>query len=257
MPHCGRTGRRSVALQSALWAMLPAALAVIATLGTGAASAAGLGGLTAANLTAGTVAAPAGAPTVLAWENFTATSGTNIVGTTTDGGAATWTSNPSGGFWQVNADQARSSTSDSSLVIDPGTFNVTTVATIARNGATSFDAGLTIGRNSSGSQFLSCEWSSAKNGSMEIWKYDSGWTLLASVTKLSPKRAGGPPESIQLACSTTATDISASIDGTVVVTAALTSSEQIMFKNTAHQLTGPYQYLSSGLTWDDLHVDLP
>jgi len=234
-----------------------AAGAALAVGGLGVASATTLGGLTTARLTAATVAGTTGAPAVLAWENFTGTNGTNLGGTTTDGGAKTWAVNVSGGTWQINANRARSTTANSSLVINGGTWNATVVATVARNGATTFDAGFTLDRNASGAQFLACEWTSASNGSMELWKYDGAWTLLASATNLYPGGIATAPASVNLSCGTAAATVSASINGTVVTSATLTAAEQTTFKNSTHQLFGPYQYTSNGITWDDLHLDSP
>jgi hypothetical protein len=57
--------------------------------GGGVASAAPIGGITTAKLTALTMAASTGAPTVVAWGNFNDANGTNLNGTFTDGGAKT------------------------------------------------------------------------------------------------------------------------------------------------------------------------
>lgn len=225
--------------------------------GFGVASAASLGGLTTARLTANTVAGTSGAPAVLAWENFNGTTGANIGGTTTDGGAKTWAVNVSGGVWQINANRARSTTADTSLVLNAGGWNATNVATVARNGATAFDAGFTTNRNAAGTQFLTCEWTSSSNGSMELWRYNSGWTLLTSVTNLYPGGIATAPASITFGCGTTATTLTATINGTAVASTTLSAGDQTTFKNSTHQLFGLYQYTSTGIRWDDFHLDSP
>jgi len=251
MPRRGRTPIRSIGAA--------ACLLVASVAGLGAASATSLGGVTAARLTARTVAGASGAPTVRVWENFTGTAGSNLVGTTTEGGTAgtrTWAVNPTGGTWAVSSDRATSTTVDTSLVVNAGAFAVTSVVTVYRNGTT-FDGGLTINRNAGGTQFLACEWTSNGTGQVEIWKYDGQWVLMAQATNLYP---GGPttaPASVVLGCGSGATGVTATLDGVVVTTAAFTAAERSRFQRAANQLTGPYQYLATGMTFDDFHVDSP
>jgi hypothetical protein len=222
------------------------------------ASARSLGPLPAGQLSAFKMSTSTGAPTVVAWENFNGTNGTNLSGTTTDGGAKTWSVSRAG-TWTIQGNQARTTSADTSLVIDGGSDDRTIGGTIFRNGATTFDVGFTINRNAAGTQFLTAEWTSTSNGSMELWKYNSGaWTLLTSVTNLYPGGIGTAPASILLSLSSTAANVlSASINGTAVVSTTLSAADQTTYKNATHQLLGPYQWTSNGLTWDDVHVDNP
>jgi hypothetical protein len=233
----------------------------VATLALGgrAASAATIGGVTSAQLTGISMAASTGAPAVVAWEAFTGTNGSNLNGTTTDGGGKTWSINPTGGAWTVQSNQAKSTSANTSLVIDAGAFSDSAVATVYRNGATTFDAGLTVNRNSGGTQFLTAEWTSTSNGSLELWKYNGGtWTLLASVTNLYPSGIGTAPASIVLKLTTSPTGVlTAYVNGTSTVTATLSAADQTTYKNATHQLFGLYQWTSDGLTFDDFHLDNP
>ena len=116
--------------------LLLSAAVVVTALAMQSASAATIGGVTTAKLTALTMAASTGAPAVVAYENFTGVNGTNLNGTTTDGGSKTWAANPTGGSWTISGNAAVSSTANSSLVIDAGANSDSVVATLFRNGAT-------------------------------------------------------------------------------------------------------------------------
>ena len=195
---------------------------------------------------------------MIAWDNFNGADGTNLNGTTTDGGAKTWSVNPAGGSWTILTNSARSTTANSSLVIDGGSFNRTVVATIFRNGATTFDSGLTINRNAAGTQFLTAEWTNTANGSMELWTYNGGWNEVAVVSNLYPGGIGTAPASITLKLtSSSAGVLTAYINGTAVVSYTLTAGEQAIYKNAAHQLAGPYQWTSTGSRFEDFHMDNP
>jgi hypothetical protein len=239
-------------------AVLSGVVVMAAIMGATSASAKGLGGVTSAQLSSLTMTASTGAPAVVAWDNFNGTNGTNLNGTTTDGGGKTWSVNVAGGSWTIQGNAARSSSSDTSLVIDGGSSSRTITGTIFRNGATTFDAGFTINRNSAGTQFLTAEWTSTSNGSLELWKYNNGWSLLMSVTNLYPSGIGTAPASIVLSlASTTGNVLRAAINGTPVVSTTLSAADQSTYKNATHQLVGPYQYTVNGLTIDDVHVDNP
>ena len=237
-------------------------IALVAALCLGAAgvtraSAASLGGLGSATLTGLTLPAATGAPVVVAWANFSGADGTDLDATTTNGGSKTWSVSPSG-TWTISSNQAGSTANSTSLVIDGGSPSRTVAGTLFRNGATTFSAGFTVNRNASGSEFLSAEWSSNANGSVELRAYDSGRTLLASATNLYPGGVATAPASINLAVrSTSAGVITASINGTPVVSVSLTASQRTTYINSTHQHFGPFQYTSNGVRWDDFHLDNP
>ncbi|MFN8104475.1 MAG: hypothetical protein U0U69_08435 [Acidimicrobiia bacterium] len=177
--------------------------------------------------------------------------------TTTDGGALTWAVNPSG-TWTIQTNSAASSSASTSLVVNAGTWNGSVEATIRRNGATTFAAGLTANRNSAGTQYLAVEWTNTTNGSLILRSYNGSFTNLASVTNLYPGGIATAPASFHLRLTTSPTGVLAAyIDSTLVVTATLSASNQTTFKNGTHQLFGLYQRTSNGLRWDDFHLDSP
>ena len=233
-------------------------VAVVGLMPCNPAAAATAGGVSGAVLTGFNFAASTGAPAVVAWENFNGADGTNINGTTTDDGAKTWAVNPTGGSWTILTNAARSTSANTSLVIDGGSANGSAVVTLNRNGATTFDAGLTINRNAAGTQFLTAEWTSNSSGSVELWSFNGGWTNLASVTNLYPGGIGTAPASITLTLtSSSANVVTAFINGTSVVSTTLSAANITTFKNATHQLAGPYQWTSNGIGWDNFHFDNP
>jgi hypothetical protein len=240
-------------------AVVVAVTAATIAVGARPAVAATIGGVTSAKLTALTLAASTGAPVVLAWENFTGSNGTSLGGTTTDGGSKAWSVNPLGGLWAVLSNAALITSANSSLVIDAGGSSDSVVATIYRNSATTFDAGLTVNRNSGGTQFLTVEWTNTSNGPVELWKYNSGsWTALATVTNLYPGGISTAPASITLKLTTSSAGVlTAYVNGVSTVTATLSAGDQTTYKNSTHQLFGLYQYTSNGLTFDNFHLDNP
>ena len=239
----------------ALLAMLVSVAALTPLDPAGAATA---GGVSGAVLTGFNFPASTGVPAVVAWENFDGADGTNLNGTTTDGGAKTWAVNPAGGNWTILTNAARSTSANTSLVIDGGSPNGSAVVTLNRNGATTFDAGLTINRNAAGTQFLTAEWTNASNGSLQLWSFNGGWTNLASVTNLYPGGIGTAPASITLTLtSSSANVVTAFINGTSVVSTTLSAANITTFKNATHQLAGPYQWTSNGIGWDNFHFDNP
>lgn len=221
------------------------------------ADAASLGGLVPQNLTAVTTPAATGASTVIAWENFNGANGTNLNGTVTDGGTKTWAVNPAGGSWTIQSNRARSTRANSSLVVNAGVFTHSVEATLLRNGATTFDAGLTINRNASGNRFLTVEWTSTSNGSLELWRFNGSWTQVGGVTNLYPGGIATAPASIVLRLTSSATALSASINGVVVASYTFTAADITNFKVATQQLAGPYQWTSNGIGFEDLHVDNP
>lgn len=239
-------------------ATLVTLVTVVGLVPVGSAGAASAGGVTAAALAAFNFASSAGVPTVVAWENFNGVDGTNLNGTTTDGGAKTWAVNPTGGTWTIQSNAARSTSANTSLVIDGGSANGSGVVTLVRNGATTFDMGLTINRDAAGTQFLTAEWTNASNGSLQLWSFNSSWTALASVTNLYPGGIATAPASITLTLtSSSANVLTAFINGVSVVNATLSAANITTFKNATHQLVGPYQWTSNGLGWDNFHFDNP
>ncbi len=245
-----RRGRATALSAGLAWTLCASAL------GISAASATSLGGLAPQSLMARTMVGTTGAKTVIAWENFNGANGTSIAGTTTDGGARIWAANPAA-TWTISGNAARTTTANRSLVINPSQWNYTSEVRAFRGG-TNFDGGLTINRNSAGSEFITCEWTSNSNGSMEIWRFSGGgWAQWAGVANLYPGGIATAPASIVIGCGTNSTSVYATIDGVQVAAYTLTLAERTTFFRAANQLTGPYQWLATTMTFDDFHVDNP
>ena len=236
----------------AAWALLLAAFAIG---GVTAASAASLGGVTTAALTATTMTATSVAPTVVAWENFNSTTGTNINGTTTDGGSKTWTAIK--GTWKIAGNRAQATTTtDALLAVNLGLANGAIEATVYHGSATSWDAGFAVNANATGTQFLTTEWTSNGSGSLELWSFNAGtWTQLAQATNLYPGGLATAPASIVLRLSAVGANLTASINGVPTVSATLSAANQTIYKNATHTYFGLYVYFDQLSTFDDAHVD--
>jgi len=127
------------------------------------------------------------------------------------------------------------------------------VATVARGGTT-WDGGIILNSNGS-NQYLTAEWTSASNGSLELWKYNGGWTQLGGVTNLytSPSAA---PASIELRAAVLTTGVlEARINGVVTASVTLSAADQTLFVNAAHQRIGVLTYQSTSPRFNDFHVD--
>ncbi len=217
------------------------------------AQAAGLGGVTSARLTASTQATSTGAPTVVAWEDFTGTNGTNLNGTATNGGGPSW--NAIRGTWQILGNQADASNGDVALVVDGGSPDRAVEATVWRGGTT-FDIGVVANMNAAGTQFITVELTSAANGRLEMWRFNGGWTLLASVAGLYTGPAAGWPASAVIRFESQPGGVmNVLLDGVPRLSHTLTVGDQAVFKNGAHQLFGLYSYFDGVSRWDDFHVD--
>lgn|GEM_PF-6277652 len=219
------------------------------------AAAASLGGLTSAALDAWSSAAATGAPSVVAWENFDGTNGTNLNGTTTDGGSRTWSR--VGGTWTISSNRAVSTSADSYLHLNASSASRAVEVTVHRNGATSFDGGPIVDGNSGASDLLSADWTSNSNGSIELWKkVGGGWTLLSAVTGLYPGGIATAPSSVTVRIDAVSTSVvTVSLDGVVRITYTLTAGEQTTFKNGTHTYAGIISYNTNQLTFDNFHVD--
>lgn len=251
--------RRSLAF-TAVFATLGVASAAAGGTVAGA-SAASLGGLTSSNLFASTLVAAANAPTVAAWENFNGTNGVNIAGTTTDGGAKVWSAPRC--TWTVQSNRARSMSGDCPLIINSGLVNSSSEVTIVRSGTT-WDTGIIMNSNTAATQFLTLEYTSASNGSLELWRFNGGWTQLGGVTNLHPGGVGTAPASVVLRLASpgpvspaTTSVLTASLNGTPRFNVTLSAANQTTFKNATHMSVGVYTFNDPVSTLDDFHVDTP
>lgn len=231
----------------------PAGLVATALVCTfGAASAASLGGVTAPGLAAFVFAATSGASSVLAHENFTGTGGSNLNSTSTDSGGFTWAA--TSGTWTVQANQARSTSADTSILFNSGVSNSSAEATISRNGNNSWDTNVAVNANASGSDALIANWWSGTNGNLDLYKRVSGsYTQLVTVSGLYP---GTIPASATIRIESPSTSvIKVYLDGVLKITYTLTSGEVTTFKNNTHRHAGIGAYFDSSSTFDNFHLD--
>lgn len=227
-------------------------VAAVIACGMAGAAAATLGGVTASGLSAFVFASSTGAPTVLVWENFDGTNGMNMVGSVTDGGAKTWVA--LGGTWTITANRTITTSAVSGLVVNLAQSDARVEATVYRGGST-WDVGLTANANAGFTQFLTAEWTSNTNGSLELWKYNGSWTSLASVTGLYPGGVGTAPAAITLRLSAVGANLTAYVNGASVVTATLAAADVTTYKNISHPYVGLVAYMDAASTIDNMHVD--
>ncbi len=219
----------------------------------GAASAASLGGASAAGQAAFAFAASSGAPTVLAYERFTGTTNSNLNNTGTNSGGFTWTA--LNGSWSVQSNQARSTSADTSLLVfNSGVSNGSVEATIFRNGNASWDTGVVINANSTGTDGLYANWWSGTNGNIDLYKrVGSTFTQIASVSNLY---ASIVPASATIRIESPSTSVvKVYLDGVLKITYTLTSGEQTTFKNATHRYVGIEAYFDATSTFDNFHLD--
>ena len=219
------------------------------------ASAASLGGIVPLALSAAKVTAASGAPAVVAWENFDGANGANLNGTTLDGGGLTWAAPRC--TWTIQTNQARSTSGDCPLVVNPAIWNYSAEVVVARNGASAFDAGCFFNSNAAATQFMSVEYTSGSNGSVELWSFNGGWTFLGSVTNLYSGGIGTAPATVTLRVQTTATQVIISLNGVAVLTYTLNAAQIATYKNATHTRAGLYTYFDAVSTFNDFHLDNP
>ena len=243
--------------------MLTAAVVcLLACCAVGGANAASVGGVAATSLLASTQAAAPKPPVVVAWENFDGADGTKIASTSTDGGKKVWAAPRC--TWTIASNGARSSSGDCALVINIGVVDASIEVTVARNASSAWDAGIVFGSNAAASQFLTVEYTSAANGTIELWKYNGRWTMLASTTNLYPGGVATTPDSIVLRVESpspvapaTTSVIRVLIDATPRLSATLSAADQASYKGASQTNAGAYAYFDPTTTFDNFHVDTP
>ena len=184
-------------------------------------------------------------------DEFTGSNGSNLDNTSTDTGAKIW--NALAGTWKIQGNQAISNAKpDSALVIPAGSSNGSVEATIYRNGSTSFDAYVLINANSNANDTLTFSWTSALNGSLELWKKTGGsWVKLQSVTGLYPGGMGTAPASAVVRLESPSTGVlKMYLDGVLKMTYTLTAGETTTFKNGTHTYSGIGSDNNATVTFD-------
>ena len=223
---------------------------------------AALGTLSATTLMARTVPGAPVLPLLIAWENFDGANGATVAGTTTDAGAKTWTAPRC--TWSLASNKAKSTAGDCPLLINSGVVNLSAEVKLFRNGSTAWDAGVIVDANSSASKFLTVEYTSASNGSIEVWKYKGSWVSLGSTTNLYPGGVSTAPASIALRVVATAPvspattgDIRVSVDGVQRLAVTLSAADQTTFKAAAQTFVGPYTYNDATSSFDSFLAETP
>jgi hypothetical protein len=233
------------------------AVASAALASTSGASAATLGGITSGALSGYSVAQASGAPTVLVWDNFDGPNGQVLAGTGTNNSVPlTWTA--TGCAWTVSSNQAANAGTNSCALRVNATpaFNRSSGTTLTRNG-TAWDCGVILNSNAAMTQFISAEWTSNSNGSLEIWAYNGGWTNLVALTNMYASPAAAPA-SIDLRMTSQAGGVlRAYIDGVEVLTTTLSAANQTTFYNTSHTYFGIFGYFDATSRFNDFHLDTP
>jgi hypothetical protein len=217
-------------------------VAVIVALAVGV-SAASLNGVAAAKLGAWNVPGTTSAPTVLAWANFNGTTGTNLNGQALNGGG-TWTADI--GTWTIQGNAAAAaSTALANLVTSAGTNSASVLSTMTF-GATA-RAGVLALDNSANAVYAL--YSKTAGGTVQLYKYNGGATLLATVTGV------GTPTSAVMKLDATTSTLKVSWNGTVVLSYTLSAAEITVFKTGTNLRYGIIADSDSLTRFDDFHVD--
>ncbi len=216
-----------------------------------AASAAGLVGASAASLN-GTSPAKLGgwtypqtipAPTVLAWANFVGTNGTNLSGRALNAGGS-WIVDI--GTWTIQSNTAAASnTAIANVGVVATTQNASVIATL--NLGASANAGVLA--NDNGTVALYALYSKAAGGTIKLYKYTGGATVLATVTGV------GTPTSATLKLDSATTTIKVSWNGTQVLSYTLTTAEATTLHGAANNRFGLIADSDSVTRFDDFHID--
>lgn len=243
----------ALCVSAAVAAVAALTAATVAATGT-TASAASLGGVTAPGFAGFSMTSTTGAPSVVAYDNFTGTNGTAIKNTTTDDGGFTWTVNA--GTWTVQSNKARdTSVSNGFLIFNSGLSNGSVEAKISRNGNNSWDTYVIFNADSTYGTGLLADWWSGNSGSIELYKQTSAGSFIsvAGVTNLYP---GTIPASVTLRMeSPSSSIIKIYLDGVLQFSYTLTSGEQTAYKNASHHYAGIGAHFDGTSSFDNFHLD--
>ena len=217
-------------------------IAVFVALSVGV-SAATLNGVAAAKIGAWNIPGTTGAPNVLAWANFNGTTGTNLNGQALNGGG-TWSADI--GTWTIQTNTAAASnTALANLVTSAGTnsasvFVTLTIGASARAGVLALD-------NTANAVYAL--YSKGAGGTVQLYKYNGGPTLLATVTGI------GTPASAIMKLDATTSTLKVSWNGAVVLSYTLTAAENAVFKTGTNLRYGIIADNDAVTRFDDFHVD--
>ena len=219
------------------------------------ASAATVGGVVSDELASFTFSSAAGAPTVLTWENFDGPNGTNISGTNPDWGPGVWRS--LGGTWRIQGNQADSTSSSlgSINVHTPGLVDAAVEITLDRFGSTTFDAGLLF--NDNDYSVLILRYQSAANGTLALYNWNGGYTLMSSISNLYPGGIATAPATVTLRARSNGAQVDSFIDGVLAFSYTLSPAEQTIYKSPTHDGYGMWAEFDTTTKFDDFHIDTP
>ncbi len=219
------------------------------------ASAATVGGVVPDELASFAFPSTTGAPTVLTWENFDGPNGTNISGTNPDWGPGVWRS--LGGTWRIQGNQADSTSSGlgSINVHSPGLVDAAVEITLDRFGSTTFDAGLLF--NDNDYSVLILRYQSAGNGTLALYNWNGGYTLMSSISNLYPGGIATAPATVTLRARSNGAQVDSFIDGVLAFSYTLTPAEQTIYKSPTHDGYGMWAEFDTTTKFDDFHIDTP
>jgi hypothetical protein len=206
------------------------------------ASAASLNGATSAPLGGWVYPATSVAPNVLAWASFNGATNTNLDGQALNGGG-TWIVDT--GSWRIQGNRARSSnTAMSNIGVDVGTPDAAVIVTLTVSGTT--NAGVLA--NDDGTAALYALYSRSAGGTIRLYKYVGGATVLATATGV-----GTAAGTIELDSRTTT--VTVSWNGTQVLSYALTPTEAATLHGAGNSRFGLIADGDGTTRFDDFHVD--
>lgn len=207
------------------------------------ASAASLNGANPAKLGGWTYPQTIAAPTVLAWANFVGTNGTNLNGRALNAGG-NWIADI--GTWTIQSNTAAAS---NVAIANLGVATTTPSASVTATLTIGASANAGVLANDNGTVALYALYSRAGGGTIKLYKYSGGATVLATATGV------GTPGSGTLRLDSTTTTIKVSWNGTQVLSYTLTAAETTALHGTANNRFGLIADSDSVTRFDDFHID--
>lgn len=229
-------------------ALLATAVVVALAAGSAVAAAASLP-TTRAMLFASDLVGSTGAPTVLAWSNFTGASGTNLSGKALNAGGA-WTVHL-GTFVidTLNRGRATPATAYANMSVNAGVV-AASVEVVLTFTTTARRAGVTF--NDDGSNGMFAEFSDLNGGQALLFKADT-----TGITQIGSALGLGAPASVTLRVDATTTTTKVFVNGVQKIAYTLTALESTTFRSAANTRFGLIADNDAGTRFDDFHVDGP
>jgi hypothetical protein len=222
-----------------------AVLGALLLAGAHIASAATLGGVSSRKLGAWTFAGGSGAPTVMAWDGFTRTNGTNLAGVASGGGGPAW--QVLAGTWITAGNAARDtpSVTNAAMVVDCALTNATVTVGLSTSPG-SFYAGLTLKSVASG--YLYVSFRNINGGRIDVGRVvGTTDTPIASVTNV------GSPSSATLSATYAAGVVTVRFNGVTVLTTTLSAANVTTFGSSTRY--GLYSGNDTQTLFDDFRCE--